>query len=449
MKLRSFYQILTAFVLTGVLLIPMTAQAVPSFARQTGMDCAVCHTVFPQLTPFGRMFKLSGYTMASGAFTNENAQSGRLQEDVMAPLSAMLQLDYTSMKKDDAVPGGANNMTKDTVQIPQQFSIFYAGRISNYLGAFAQATLDSTNTFAMDNTDIRFAKTSSTSGGTSVTYGLSLNNSPMVEDILNSTPVWGFPFSAADYAHSPAYGTQLGTGAFAQTTGGLVAYAMINNTWYLSGGIYHDTQATTRINTGSKIEGLKGWAPYARFAFQKDYGTSNFDVGAYTINGKLSDDVADPMAPTTKFNDIGVDGQYQYINGVHTATVRANYISEKLTDPNLVFSAVTTGTLKIRDANLNGEYYYDRMYGAGLGYFTTKGDSDTGLYGATNPSGNPDSAGWLANLNYLPWLNTKFTLQYTYYSKFDGGSTYTSETTGVTRSAKDNNTLYLAAWFMF
>ena len=32
------------------------APAVPSFARQTGMACAACHTVFPELTRFGREF---------------------------------------------------------------------------------------------------------------------------------------------------------------------------------------------------------------------------------------------------------------------------------------------------------------------------------------------------------------------------------------------------------
>ena len=37
--------------------------AVPSFARQTGMTCAACHTVFPELTPFGREFKLNGYVL--------------------------------------------------------------------------------------------------------------------------------------------------------------------------------------------------------------------------------------------------------------------------------------------------------------------------------------------------------------------------------------------------
>ena len=39
------------------------AQAVPSFARQTGENCVACHTSFPELTPFGREFKLNGYTL--------------------------------------------------------------------------------------------------------------------------------------------------------------------------------------------------------------------------------------------------------------------------------------------------------------------------------------------------------------------------------------------------
>ena len=42
------------------------AQALPSYARQTGQPCAACHTAFPELTPFGRRFKIGGYTMGGG-----------------------------------------------------------------------------------------------------------------------------------------------------------------------------------------------------------------------------------------------------------------------------------------------------------------------------------------------------------------------------------------------
>jgi hypothetical protein len=42
------------------------AQALPSYARQSGQQCAACHDGFPQLTPYGRQFKLNGYTFTGG-----------------------------------------------------------------------------------------------------------------------------------------------------------------------------------------------------------------------------------------------------------------------------------------------------------------------------------------------------------------------------------------------
>jgi len=41
------------------------AQAVPSFARQTGLACEACHTIPPELTPFGRRFRLNAYTLTT------------------------------------------------------------------------------------------------------------------------------------------------------------------------------------------------------------------------------------------------------------------------------------------------------------------------------------------------------------------------------------------------
>src|SRR5579859_2575092 len=44
------------------------AHAVPSFAAQTGQACAMCHigAFGPQLTPYGRAFKIGGYTQDGG-----------------------------------------------------------------------------------------------------------------------------------------------------------------------------------------------------------------------------------------------------------------------------------------------------------------------------------------------------------------------------------------------
>src|SRR5512146_3167311 len=46
---------------------PFLAQAVPAFNRQTGQNCVACHAggQFPELTPYGRMFKMTGYTIGT------------------------------------------------------------------------------------------------------------------------------------------------------------------------------------------------------------------------------------------------------------------------------------------------------------------------------------------------------------------------------------------------
>lgn len=52
----------------GLALSGHQALALPSFAAQTGQPCATCHVggFGPQLTPFGRAFKIGGYTQTGG-----------------------------------------------------------------------------------------------------------------------------------------------------------------------------------------------------------------------------------------------------------------------------------------------------------------------------------------------------------------------------------------------
>ena len=44
------------------------ARALPSYARQTGQPCGTCHTDFAGLTPYGRRFKINGYTSGGGQY---------------------------------------------------------------------------------------------------------------------------------------------------------------------------------------------------------------------------------------------------------------------------------------------------------------------------------------------------------------------------------------------
>src|SRR5215468_7140951 len=123
------------------------AQALPSYARQTGQTCAFCHTGLPELTPAGREFKLNGYVQGGG------------QETWIPPVAAMIQggFTHTSANQPDAVPHfGPNNNFELT-----QASLFYGGAIwaEQGLGAFIQGTYDGVGrVFSWDNTDIRMAR---------------------------------------------------------------------------------------------------------------------------------------------------------------------------------------------------------------------------------------------------------------------------------------------------
>src|SRR5690242_4158336 len=96
----------TALLLVAAFL-SQQAQAVPSFARQTGLACNACHTIAPQLNAFGRFFKLHGYVLGSEKLSGGTSQ---LSIDKFPPLSAMVILSDTQTSKaqpDSTVPGAS------------------------------------------------------------------------------------------------------------------------------------------------------------------------------------------------------------------------------------------------------------------------------------------------------------------------------------------------------
>jgi len=79
--------------LTGFIILCLnlgSVQALPLFSRQTGQNCVACHAggQYPELTPYGRYFKLTGYTIGErsnipvsvqfvgGAATSTNGNNG-------------------------------------------------------------------------------------------------------------------------------------------------------------------------------------------------------------------------------------------------------------------------------------------------------------------------------------------------------------------------------------
>ena len=203
--------------------LPRSALAVPSYARQTGLACEACHTVFPQLTPFGRAFKASGYTLFNTLKVAGHQQDKA--EHAVAERSSPSLGDghgFDQLRRQ-------GKRCRHRARLPPIFrsslSLFYAGRIADNVGAYMQLTYDDqSGTIGIDNTDIRFADVA-TFDGHSVIYGVSLNNNPTVQDLWNSTPAWGQPFIGSPALQGPAAATQI-EGAMAQFVAGLSAYVL-------------------------------------------------------------------------------------------------------------------------------------------------------------------------------------------------------------------------------
>ncbi len=441
-------------------LFPTVGRALPSFARQMNMQCIVCHTEFPELTPFGRQFKLSGYTMSTG------------QTD-LPPIAFMFQpsLTHTQKAQDGgAAPGfGANDNYAMT-----QASVFYAGRLlgpygqklfgpelGNYvdkIGIFLQATYDGVGkTWAWDNTELRYANTG-TLFGHSATYGIYANNNPTLEDPWNTTPAWSFPFSGSGLAPTPAAATLI-EGGLAQEVAGAGGYAMFDNTVYVDVGAYHTLGAHLQRSLGVNPTGepqVTGAAPYWRLAIQKTIGSGTFEVGTF---GLVADTAPgrDTSAGRDRIVDLGFDTQYQFSAGKSDVSAVLSWITERQDwSASTELGGASNSSDTLNDLKATLHYLYDKTYGITAQYFANLGGTDALVYGES-ASGSPDSNGEIVQVDYLPFnktggpafwprSNVKLALQFVKYNRFNGARTNFD---GAGTNARDNNTLYAEAWIVF
>ncbi len=416
--------------------------AVPSFARQTGLSCKACHNVFPELNYFGRQFKLNGYTLTTtGTITQteprDSAKGPRnsLKLLKVAPLAAMFQAGYTNVAR--TVPGTQNG----DLEFPQQISLFYAGQITPHFGAFVQLTLDDgSGTFGMDNTDIRYSNTGK--GNIPLIYGITLNNNPTVQDVWNSTPAWGYPYTGSGVAPAPDAGTIIEN--LGGTVAGLGAYTLINNAFYLELTGYRTAQLGAALPPDNSVSGaLKGIAPYWRVAVEHQWTRSYLEAGTYGIATQLYP--SGISGNTDNYTDIAFDIQYRYQFTNSELTLHSSFINEKQT-LNATFNDSGSENLKnhLNKFSLDASLFLRQLMNFTVAYFNYSGNSDNLLYGYRLPS--PNSNGFMAQVDFLPWENTKISVQYTAYGKFNGSS---ENYDGTNRNASNNNTLYLQFWVLF
>jgi hypothetical protein len=447
-----------------VVLMPAPARATPGYARQAGLACEACHTVFPELTPFGREFKLNAYTFSNVRqlqAINEQSQS-TLALNELAPLAVQVQGSFTSLGHavpDQGAPAVTDLSQKNDTEFPQALSLFYTGKIADNFGAFLQLTWNpGANSIGIDNSELRFANHASfvPAGVSDFIYGVTLNNNPSVQDVWNSTPAWGFPFIVSNVA-VPTISKTLIDGGLAQQSAGLGGYIWAWNHLYLEATLYRSAQTgfTNKFTGGGPgpldstagTPVISGVAPYWRLAWEQDWNRNSLTVGAYGLSADTHPTGIGEHGPTDSFFDTALDMQYQYIGDANIFSVTGTWIHEQR---HLDATAASNPNGHLDTARITGSYFYNRKLGGSLQIFSTTGNSDSVLFAAApvlgSNNGSPNTQGGTAELDYLPWQNTKLGVQYTAYTRFNGAST---DYDGSGRSAADNNTLFVFVWAAF
>ena len=439
---------------------PRPAEALPSFARQTGLACGACHTAFPQLTAVGRRFKLMGYTQMS----TDAKPLGSI--GWVPPVSAMtiFGFTHTATPMDNA---GSPLKPNNNVEL-QQASVFYGGAVTEHVGAFVQATYagpqfgpPAASQFMWDNLDVRYANTTKV-GGMPVVYGVSVNNNPTVQDLWNTTPAWGYPFLASNLANTPGAKTLIDNG-FAAHVLGTTAYVFINDMFYLEGGGYGTLDPGLQSTLGVvALNGPQttGAIPYFRVALAPTWDKHSFEIGAFGLSANINPNGALAGSGLDQFRDVGVDSQYQFMGDGYAVTVRGTYLHEdQILNASFANGMTANPTNTLNTFRAQGEVAIGGAKNKVVltaGYFNTWGSSDAILY-AGNSTLSPNSDGWTAEIAFMPfgktnppvywpWFNAKIGLQYVWYDKFNGASTNFD---GMGTNARDNNTLYAYVWAAF
>jgi len=432
-------------VLLTILTFNYTTKAIPSFARQTGLSCANCHTIFPELNAFGRQFKLTGYTLVATESTQAKSDSETviLKIPNISQLSAMMIASLTYTNKEQPFTQNTN------VSFPQQFSLFYAGEITPKIGSFIQFTYsDQSGSIGIDNSELRFADQTELANQ-SLVYGVILNNNPSMQDVWNSTPAWKFPYTSSSVSPSPLASTLI-DGGLAQSVAGLGVYGFWNDLIYAEIAVYRSARQGSHNPPDTTSTGvIKSLAPYWRLALQKQLDDFYFQIGTYGLSAQVYPTGISGL--TDQYTDIGFDINLSQTFGENIITAHGSLIHESRTlDGSFASGASSNSDGKLNSFSINANYIMHSQIQFSIGYFSITGSGDPIIFapGSVIGSNNgiPDSNGEIFEFDYLPWLNTKFSIQYIAYNKFNGES---SNYDGQGRNASDNNSLYLSTWVAF
>jgi len=420
-------------------------EKIPSFSRQTGLACSACHTAFPQLTEFGRAFKLGGYTTPASdqVVSEKEGDDESLQLSLIPGLSAMFIASMSSIAREE--PGTQNT----NVDFPQELGLFLGGAITPHLGGFLQVTYESGGgTVAIDNVDLRYANRTNL-GSKALEYGFSLNNNPTVQDVWNTVPAWGFPFTESATAPSPS-STPLLEDDLGGQVAGLGGYVLWNGLVYGELTAYRSApQVSSNPPDDTSESTIKGVAPYWRVALQHRFGSHYLELGTFGFSTRLYPEGV--TGATDRFTDLALDAQYEVPLGGGAFAAHATWLHEsQRLEATFGVDGAARPENSLHSLGLDATWTTRPRVDLMVGFRTIGGDSDAVL-NAPDPvtgsrTGSPASTSFTGEVAWRPWLNTRFAIRYTLWTEFNGAAT---DYDGFGRDAGDNDTLYVYTWLAF
>ncbi len=130
--------------ITAILLLiaflPISANAMPFFSRQTGKDCSYCHSVYPKLNETGLAFRSNGYRLPGQELKDVKDWSS-----IPASLEVTAAIDYGRLKSNGDTTT-ASDIRLENVQLSAGGAMGKTGRVST-LGTIA-VEQDPDGTFA-------------------------------------------------------------------------------------------------------------------------------------------------------------------------------------------------------------------------------------------------------------------------------------------------------------
>lgn len=403
-----------ALICLTLLIFASSAQALPSFSRQTGEACTACHvqTWGANLTPRGREFKLKGYTEGEGKW--------------IPPLSVVAEGGgFFSLSSDSPL------LSSPATTSDRGFfagSVFYAGKIAGPVGAYVEGSYANDaergiDTGFLNKVDLRFANQVKVAGH-QVDYGISVNNEPGVQDLWNTNAVWspsGFGFAAPAYL-SPAPLADRGLSGY---VAGASLYTMVNKLLYLEAGGYaslpRDVQrGIGRDNLGFTPE-IDGAAAYWRIALQHEWDGHYLAIGHFGLQADTG--IPHPVIGRllklfTPTSDLGLDATYQYLaNPDHIFEFKGRYIRETQSGQLRFLLEPSIHGDTTENFNINGAYTWMQTLGLSVGYYQYSSGSYSGVLIARNdfnflttelsytPFGKKNSLA-------APWANLRLSLAY-------------------------------------